>query len=78
MNNEIIGALAIFLMEKAGSVWGTWEGRMLAADQRALFGRFIGKGVIVIDGQKETIHNRVKVCFGLDSDDRNITRWSAL
>jgi hypothetical protein len=51
---------------------------MSAADQRALFGRYIGKGTIVIDGTSETICNRVKVCFGLDSDDRNTTRWAAL
>ena len=78
MNNEIIGALAIFLQENTGSACGFWHGKMLAADQRALFGRFIGKGTIIIDGTRETICNRVSVAFGLDYDDRNITRWSAL
>jgi hypothetical protein len=71
-------ALAIFLTEKTGSCLNTWEGRMTAAEQRALFGRNIGKGTIVIDGTAETIHNRVKVCFGLDSDDRNVTKWAVL
>lgn len=70
--------LALFLLEKTGSIFGEWIGRMTAAEQRALFGRFIGKGRIVINGEEETIANRVKVCFGLDSDDRNVTRWSAL
>lgn len=70
--------LAIFLLTKTGSIWGEWYGRMPAAEQRALFGRFIGKGVIVINGLDETILNRVKVCFGLDWDDRNVTRWQAL
>jgi hypothetical protein len=51
---------------------------MTAAEQRALFGRYIGKGEIVINGSDETIANRVKVCFGLDCDDRNVTRWKAL
>lgn len=77
-SNEAIGALAVFLLDKTGSIWGTWEGRMPAADQRALFGRFLGKGTLVINGQDETICNRVKVCFGLDSDDRNIIRWATL
>ena len=70
--------LALFLLDKTGSIWGEWVGRLTAAEQRALFGRFIGKGRIIIDGHAETICNRVKVCFGLDYDDRNVTRWSAL
>jgi hypothetical protein len=43
-----------------------------------LFGRFLGKGKIVIDGAAETICNRVKVCFGMDFDDRNATAWRSL
>jgi hypothetical protein len=75
---DYAAALALFLTERKGSPLATWEGKMSAADQRALFGRYIGKGTIVIDGTSETICNRVKVCFGLDSDDRNTTRWAAL
>lgn len=71
-------SLALFLLEKTGSVLGQWAGRLTAAEQRALFGRAIGRGLIVIDGAAETICNRVKVCFGLDFDDRNITAWRSL
>ncbi len=67
-----------FLLEKTGSVCGKWEGKMSAKEQRALFGRFLGKGTIVIDGEAETVLNRVKVCFGLDWDDRNVTKFSRL
>lgn len=70
--------LAIFLMNKTGSTLKTWAGKLPAAEQRELFGRFIGKGQIVIDGERETICNRVKVCFGLDYDDRNTVAWRAL
>lgn len=70
--------LSFFLLEKTDSVLGQWAGKMTAAEQRALFGRFIGKGKIVIDGTAETICNRVKVCFGLDYDDRNVLRWAVL
>ena len=70
--------LAFFLLEHTGSVFSTWQGRMKADDQRALFGQYLGKGQIVINGQRETVCNRVKVCFGLDYDDRNITTWGAL
>ena len=48
-----------FLLANTGSVWGTWQGRMNYAEQRALFGRVIGKGLIIIDGLNETITHRV-------------------
>lgn len=70
--------VAFFLQEKTGSVLGQWKGKMKAVEQRNLFGRFIGKGTIVIDGAAETICNRVIVCFGHDWDDRNVTKFAAL
>jgi len=70
--------LAVFLTQQTGTCLGRWSGRLKADQQRALFGRVIGKGTIVIDGSTETVFNRVKVCFGLDYDDRNVTKWSAL
>lgn len=70
--------LALFLLEKTGSIFSTWSGKLTANEQRALFGRAIGKGTIVIDGEHELISNRVKVCFGQDYDDRNVTAWGAL
>jgi hypothetical protein len=78
MTTDYAAQLALFLVEKTGSCLGSWSGRMSAADQRALFGRFIGKGRIIIDGDNETLCNRVKVCFGLDWDDRNQTKWRNL
>lgn len=51
---------------------------MTATEQRKLFGRYIGKGEIVIDGENEIICNRVKVCFGLDYDDRSVLKWAEL
>lgn len=70
--------LAFFLLEKTGTVFGRFAGKMTANEQRALFGRVIGKGRIVIDGAEETISNLVLVCFGQDYDYRNVTKWSAL
>lgn len=75
---DFAAQLAFFLLEHTGTVFGEWAGKMTAAAQRDLFGRFIGKGKIVINGERETLCNRVKVCFGLDSDERNVTRWAAL
>lgn len=75
---EYASNLALFLLEKTGSVTGCYASRMTAAEQRALFGQYLGKGRIVIDGKNETICNRVKVCFGLDFDDRNVRQWRSL
>lgn len=70
--------LAFFLLEKTGSVLGVWQGKLSADAQRKLFGRCIGKGTIIVNGETETIYNRVKVCFGQDYDDRNIMTFAAL
>lgn len=70
--------LALFLLEKTGSIFGHYEAKMSAAEQRTLFGQFIGKGKIVIDGERETICNRVTVAFGMDWDDRNCVNWRNL
>lgn len=77
-NPDFAASLALFLLEKTGSVLGCWAGKLSAAEQRGLFGRFIGKGRIVIDGATERVCNRVKVCFGQDWDDRNVIAWRDL
>ena len=77
-NIDYAAELAFFLLEKTGSVCGTWHGKLTAAEQRTICGRVIGRGTIVINGADETVLNRVKVCFGLDWDDRNVTTWRAL
>lgn len=75
---DYAAVLALYLLEKVGTVLGEWSGKLTANEQRALFGRAIGRGKIVINGSNETICNRVKVCFGHDWDDRNVTAWRDL
>lgn len=70
--------LAIFLTERTGSCLKTWNGHLRAAEQRALFGRFLGKGRLWIDGANETIEHHVKVCFGADTDCTFSQKWSSL
>jgi hypothetical protein len=77
-NVDHAAIVAMFLQEAAGSIFGRFEARMTAADQRALFGKFLGKGVICIDGKAETVSMRVKVCFGLDCDYRGTIPFRAL
>lgn len=69
--------LAFFLLERKGSVLGCWDGRMPAVEQRKLFGRFLGKGSLRIDGDKEEIIHSRKVCFGLDYEDTHYS-WHKL
>lgn len=78
LNIDYAAELAFFLLEKTGSVCGTWRGKLTAVEQRSICGRVIGRGTIVINGTDETVSNRVKVCFGLDWDDRNVTAWRDL
>jgi hypothetical protein len=71
-------ALALFLTERKGSCLATWSGRLSATEQRALFGQFLGKGTIEIDGAAETLVHWVSVCFGQDYDVTFSRKWGAL
>ena len=70
--------LALFLTERTGSCLKTWSGRMPAAQQRALFGVYLGKGKLWIDGAAETIEHHVSVCFGLDTECTARLKWGDL
>lgn len=71
-------AMAVFLQEKTGSIFGRWEGRLNAASQRTLFGRYIGKGNLHICGAQEAVAMTVKVCFGTDWDVTFRATWAEL
>jgi hypothetical protein len=66
-------AMAFYCLEYAGSIYGRVYGYMTAADQRILFGRKIGKGLIIVDGSDETVGHSVSMCFGTMRD----TVWTA-
>jgi hypothetical protein len=71
-------ALAFFLLDNTGSIFGHWQGRMTANDQRALLGRFVGKGLLIINGNDETIYHNVSVCFGTMRDNSWSRTWTEL
>jgi hypothetical protein len=75
MNYEMSMTLAYFLLDNTGSVFGTYSGKMTAKKQRELFGQYIGKGRLIIDGSDETIKHVIKVCFGLDYDVTFNKKW---
>lgn len=70
--------IAAFLMEQKGSVLARWEGKMSAKQQREMFGVYMGKGLIVIDGEREIIQHLRKVCHwnGQDSDPTFYAKWA--
>ena len=72
---DIPTALAFFLIDQGKRVYGKWTGNISASDQRILFGSFIGKGRIVIDGERETVHHLIRICFGQDSDIDYTCGW---
>jgi len=67
--------LAAFILANTGNLWGRWSGHMKAADQRFLFGRFLGRGRITIDSEEELILHSRSVCFGLDRDTTHCLSW---
>jgi len=78
MTVDIAANLAFFLLDKAGSTCGHWAGKMTAMEQRTTFGRYIGRGRIVIDGATETVKRYVSVCFGQDVDCVDSLTWREL
>lgn len=78
VQTDIAGQLAVFLLERTGSIFGTWKGRLTAKQQRALFGQYLGKGLLIIDGEDETVRHRVQVCFGLDTNVTARGTWADL
>lgn len=73
--HEAVTNLAFFLLERTGNVCGEWSGKLSAKEQRALFGAFLGKGQIVIDGVAETVKHIISVCFGMDYNITFESRW---
>ncbi len=75
---DYAASLALFLTEKTGSCLKTWSGHLPAAEQRALFGRFLGKGKLWISGEEETIEHHRKGCFGTDTECTATLNWRTL
>ena len=73
--SDTSAALAFFLVEQGKPVYGMWTGKLSSADQRTLFGSFIGKGRIVIDGGNEKIHHLVTIAFGQDAEYDFTRKW---
>ena len=70
--------MSMFLLEKTGSVCGVWKGKLPATEQRKMFGQFLGRGKLTIDGQTESLRHTIKVCFGQDYDVTYDKKWTEI
>lgn len=70
-----VADLALYVTRATGTPLGRVKMRMPAADQRQLFGRYFGKGLLIVDGSTETVEHVVKRCFGLDHEVTATVRW---
>lgn len=75
---EVAAKLGMFLVSRKGTCLGQWRGRLSAQEQRTLFGRFLGKGELTIDGTNERIRHSVSRCFGLDYEITADIAWRDL
>lgn len=68
------GELALFLLDKTGSIFGQYVCVLSPTQQREMFGYVIGKGEIVINGETET------VCYysGIKGDKTFVIKWGDL
>lgn len=71
-------SLAHYVTQATGTPLGRVKVRMPAADQRALFGRYFGRGLLIINGETETVEHVVKRCFGLDHEVTAAVNWRDL
>ena len=75
---EIAENLTAYLVNKTGSVFNRVSFKMNAKEQRELFGSYLGKGTIIIDGNEERLIHQVSVCFGQDYDNTFDKSWKDL
>jgi hypothetical protein len=68
VNYDLVASIAFFLVDKTDDCRGYWAGRMTKKEQIDVFGVYLGKGLICIDGEKEIVKMIVKVCFGTDTE----------
>ena len=73
---DAVANMSLFLVEKNDSVLSKWVGKMPAKDQRALFGLFLGKGDITIDGGLEMLIHTRSCAYGNDYEETFYRKWS--
>lgn len=78
LGQDYAANLAQFLLENTGSVCGIIVTRIRATDQRKLFGRFLGRGSVEIDGDQEEVVHRYTSCYGQSIENTGVWTFRAL
>ncbi|WP_049098116.1 hypothetical protein [Burkholderia cepacia] len=76
--HELAAKLGLFLVNRTGKCNGKWRGKLLAAEQRALLGRYFGRGTLVIDGARARIRYQVERLFGAGVETKADVAWADL
>jgi len=62
-----------------GNINAVWQGRLTAAQQRDMYGMYLGKGLITIDTRERLLVHTVRVGFdGGEIADTYVERWDNL
>lgn len=62
--HERAARIGLFLTNRAGHCHGSWRGKLLAEEQRALLGRYFGRGTLTIDGTTARVRYQVERLHG--------------
>lgn len=65
---DVAANIAHVLMANGAGIFDTITGNISAKDQRRVFGLFLGKGKLIIDGQKDTVCATYQTAFGGDQE----------
>ncbi|PZR41187.1 MULTISPECIES: hypothetical protein [Burkholderiaceae] len=76
--HELATKIGLFLVSRTGRWNGQWRGKLLADEQRALLGRYFGRGTLIIDGARERIRYQVERLFGGGTDTKADLAWADL
>lgn len=76
--HQLAAKIGLFLVQRTGQRDGKWRGKLLADEQRALLGRYFGRGTLVIDGARERVRYQVERLFGGGIDVKADIAWSEL
>ena len=72
---DAVANMTHFLLANENNIHAKWVGHMTAKDQRRLFGQFLGKGRVIIDGENERLAHVRKCAFGTDFDVTYDEKW---
>ncbi|EGD01115.1 hypothetical protein C6Q28_17020 [Burkholderia multivorans] len=76
--HEQAAKLRLFLVNRIGNCNGKWRGKLRAEEQRALLGRYFGRGTLVIDGARARVRYQVEHMFGGEVETKADVAWADL